>query len=591
MTTGAAIQVQSDVPARMRDGVVLRADLYRPAETGAYPVLLTRTPYGKTVNPLVVETAQTLAGRGFIVAVQDVRGRFASDGVHRVLHDDLRDGYGSVFWAAALPGSSGYVGMFGTSYPGYTQLWAAAQQPEPLRTIFPVMCGSSLYERWHDGGAFTLADTLIWQAGMAVEAAARLQIDVPELRRYGELSQERLAAFVAGDEEGVARSRDAVWQLAESWLRHLPLSTLPVIEGLAPEYFEWLAHPTYDAYWHGLDVRPSFPRWDFPCFSVGSWYDIDLQRTLDTFIALQTHSRTPQSRRAQKLLIGPWTHGQFVSQVGALDFGPEATIDLTSLQARWFGYWLQGIDTGLLDEPPVHLFVMGTNRWRAEADWPLVRTEYVPYYFRSGGNANTWHGDGELSPVPPSDESPDAFVYDPNEPVPTLGGKTLGSALPPGPFDQREVEERRDVLCYTTPPLERDLEVTGPLSVTLFAASSAPDTDWTAKLVDVHPDGAAYNLQEGIIRASHRVPGAAPSPIRPGEVYEYVIDLWATSNVFLAGHRIRVEISSSNFPHWDRNTNTGLPRATADRVVAAQQRNLHDAARPSHILLPIIPGD
>jgi len=255
---------------------------------------------------------------------------------------------------------------------------------------------------------------------------------------------------------------------------------------------------------------------------------------------------------------------------------------------RWFDHWLKGIDTGLLDEPPVRIFVMGANTWRNEWEWPLARTRYVPYYFHSGGRANSLEGDGGLSPEPPVEEPPDTFAYDPSDPVPTLGGRVLAGVTRPGAFDQRSVEARPDVLCYTTPPLARDLEVSGPLVVALYAASSAANTDWTAKLVDVRPDGYAQNVQEGIQRATHRIPGAPPSPIRPGEVYEYAIDCWATSNLFRAGHRIRVEISSSSFPHWDRNPNTGAPFGTDDRLAVAQQTVFHDAARPSHILLPVI---
>jgi putative CocE/NonD family hydrolase len=589
MVTAAEITIQTDVPARMRDGTILGADVYRPAGTGTYPVLLTRTPYGKAAMPMMVDSNRALAARGYIVVAQDVRGRFASEGQYRVNQDDIADGYDSVTWAAALEGSTGAVGMFGVSYMGITQLLAAAQQPPALKAIFPIQARASQYPRAYYGGAFHLGDRLGWFLMQAIDLADKQGLDAPEIRGFRALTLEQMTALMTGKHETANRLRAEMLARLQPWLRHLPLAELPVLQGVAPGYFEQLAHPTYDEFWHAMEVARRFSEMDLPCFSVGSWYDLMLQGNLDIFSGLHSHSRTPESRRAQKLLIGPWTHGQFISQAGELDFGPQATIDLLAVQTRWFDHWLKGIDGGLLDEPPVRLFVMGTNRWRDEQEWPLTRTRYLLYYFHSGGSANTLHGDGTLSPERPGAEPVDSYRYDPDDPTPSVGGKTLGLGSLPGPFDQRGVEARPDVLCYTTPPLQADLEVTGPISVTLHAASSATDTDWTAKLVDVHPNGYAQNLQEGILRASHRVPGAGPSPIRPGEVYEYVIDLWATSSVFLAGHRIRVEISSSNFPHWDRNTNTGQPAATADRVEVAQQTVFHDAARPSHILLPVIP--
>jgi putative CocE/NonD family hydrolase len=590
MVTASEVLVQTDVPARMRDGVILRADVYRPAGAGPYPVLLTRTPYGKAALPMTVETNRALAAQGSIVVAQDVRGRFASEGEFRVNRDDILDGHNTVVWAAGLEGSTGSVGMFGVSSMGITQLLAAARRPPPLKAIFPVQCRASQYPRPYYGGAFHLGDRLGWSLMQAVDTADKLGLDASEIRRFGALVRERMAALLAGDQEAADRLRAAMVAMLDPWLRHLPLAGLPVLQGVAPHSFEQLAHPTYDEFWHDLEVTRWFPQMDLPCFTVGGWYDLMLQGNLDIFTGLRARARTPESRRAQKLLVGPWTHGQFVAQAGELNFGPAAGIDLLTLQRRWFDHWLKGIDTGLLDEPPVRLFVMGANRWRDEQEWPPARTRYVPYDLHSGGRANTRNGDGTLSVEQPGAEPPDTYVYDPDDPVPSVGGKTLGLGSLPGPFDQRAAQARPDVLCYTTPPLPSDLEVTGPLVVTLSAASSAPDTDWTAKLVDVHPNGYAQNLQEGILRASHRIPGANPSPIRPGEVYEYTIDLWATSAVFLAGHRIRVEISSSNFPHWDRNTNTGLPAATADRTVIAHQTVFHDADRPSHILLPIIPG-
>jgi len=302
---------------------------------------------------------------------------------------------------------------------------------------------------------------------------------------------------------------------------------------------------------------------------------------------------TPETRSSQKLLMGPWAHLLPYSVpttrgTGDIDFGPESRIELHEIQVRWFDYWLKGIKNGIMEEPPIRIFVMGNNVWRDEYEWPLARTQYTPYYFRSKGKANSDKGDGILSPEPPADEPADHYIYDPYQPVPTLGGNTLGIAM--GVFDQRPVESMPNVLVYTSPPLEKDLEVTGPIRVELFASSSAPDTDFTAKLVDVRPDGYGQNIADGIIRARYRNSLTYPSLLRPGEIYEFTIDLWATSHVFKTGHRIRVDISSSNFPRFDRNPNTGNRINTDRELRSAEQRIFHDSKYPSHILLPVIPG-
>ena len=374
MVTDTQVKIQSDVPARMRDGVILRADIYRPAGAGPYPVLLTRTPYGKAALPMTVDSNRALAAQGYIVVAQDVRGRFASEGEFRVNRDDIVDGYDSVVWAAGLEGSTGAVGMFGVPYMGITQLLATAHQPPPLKAIFPIQCRASQYPRPYYGGAFHLVDRLGWSLMQAVDAADKLGLDAPEIRRFGALVRERMAAMTAGGQETAARVRTEMLAMLEPWLRHLPLAGLPVLQGIAPHYFEQLAHPTYDEFWHAMEVTRWFSQLDLPCFSMGSWYDIVLQGNLDIFTGLRARSRTPEGRGAQRLLVGPWTHGQFVSQAGELDFGPQAGIDLLALQTRWFDHWLKGIDRGLLDDPPVRLFVMGANRWRDEQEWPLART-------------------------------------------------------------------------------------------------------------------------------------------------------------------------------------------------------------------------
>ncbi len=320
-----------------------------------------------------------------------------------------------------------------------------------------------------------------------------------------------------------------------------------------------------------------------PTFNVGGWYDIFLGDTLSNFTAMR------QLGRPTKLLIGPWTHTGSSGPVGELNFGFGSQMGLINLQApfaglqlRWFDHWLKGTDTGMLAEPPVQLFVMGANVWRFEKEWPLARAVETPFYL---------HGGGGLSPVVPEAEDADRYTYDPADPVPTHGGALLLSPeFLPGPRDQRRVEVRPDVLTYTSAPLERDLEVTGPVRVELWACSSCPDTDFVARLVDVYPDGRAYNLTDGIVRARYRS-GLTASLLEPGKPYQFSLDLWATSNVFKAGHAIRLQITSSNFPRWDRNTNTGHPLGedSPEDIRKAEQSILHDREHPSHVILPIIP--
>jgi uncharacterized protein len=310
------------------------------------------------------------------------------------------------------------------------------------------------------------------------------------------------------------------------------------------------------------------------------------------FDQMRRDARSEKARRGQRLIMGPWAHLLPYSVptsrgTGDIDFGPEAKVELLAEQERFLSHWLGGTENEILDEPPVRIFVMGENRWRDEREWPLARTKYTKVYLHSRGHANSVRGDGTLSLRGPGDESADEYVYDPNDPVPTRGGTTLG--LAPGVYDQRKIEERQDVLVYTGEPLTEDLEVTGPISMRLHAASSAPDTDFVAKLVDVRPDGYAQNVAEGVVRARFRESLSAPTTITPGRVHEYAVDLWSTSHVFKAGHRLRLEVTSSNFPRWDRNANTGNDLFTDRELKTARQSVFHSERYPSHVVLPVIP--
>jgi putative CocE/NonD family hydrolase len=575
------VVVEKDVPMATRDGVTLRADVYRPDAPGHFPVLLSRLPYDKNLRrrPGDIDPFVT---RGYVVIMQDTRGRFASDGdEYYPLIWEGQDGYDAVEWAAQLPYADGQVGTMGQSYLGATQYLLAPTRPPHLKACFPASAPADFHQCWvyHSGGAFELGWQIPYAILMARDTIARRGLTKSLLPR---LERELAAA-------------PTPWAppLSPDAYRRLPLMAwADLLRPVAGYVADYLQNPGGGPFWEQISVERQHAQVAVPMYHVTSWYDIFLRGGIANFTGLRRGAMTEAARAAQKLLIGPWAHlfpytSPTSTGTGDIDFGPAALVDLHEIQLRWFDHWLKGQNTGMLDEPPIRIFVMGENRWRDEREWPLARTRYTPYYLHSGGRANALGGDGALRPEAPGDEPPDAFAYDPADPVPTRGGNTL--ILPMGVQDQRPVESRQDVLVYTGETLAEPLEVTGPLSVALFAASSAPDTDFTAKLVDVRPDGYAQNIADGIARARYRNSREAPAPLVAGEVTRFTIDLWATSHVFLPGHRLRVEISSSNFPRFDRNLNTGGDPATTTRGQTAQQTVFHDSRYPSHILLPVIP--
>jgi uncharacterized protein len=338
-------------------------------------------------------------------------------------------------------------------------------------------------------------------------------------------------------------------------------------------------------------VEEMFAKIAVPVHTFGGWFDIFSQGTLRGYVGMSQKGPTERIRRGSNLVIGAWGHGSS-QKTGDIDFGAAAHVNEQALQLRWYDYWLKGIDNGLAAEPPVKLFLMGRNKWVFENEYPLVRTDYRPLYFASSGNANTDRGDGRLTWQKPSGSSPvDRFRYDPNDPVPSVGGNNCcGTPTLAGPRDQRTIERRPDVLIYTSDPLQQEIEVTGPVKVVLHASSDAPDTDFVAKLVDVYPDGTSYNMAEGIVRARYRDSVAAPTPLTAGTIYRFDIDMVGTSVAFLKGHRIRVHVTSSHFPQFDRNPNTGATFGATKEVRAAEQTVFHDAEHPSHIVLPVIPA-
>jgi len=542
--------VERDVLIPMRDGTKLAANVFRPRSVTRHPVILMRTPYGKPDEKW--GDAKRYTAAGYTMVVQDCRGRGKSEGAWDPFRYDVEDGFDTQEWLGKQPWCNGDIGTSGGSYVGWTQWATAANASRHLKCMVPVVPFADVFEDIaYSGGAFQLALLMGWGTSVG---------GVP-------LAPDKLQAAY----------------------RHLPLRTFAdQFEKKIPYLNEWVAHNTYDDFWKKRGIDHRYRDVTVPALNIGGWYDIFSKTTIDLVDRVRDQSRDRQARRNQFVVMGPWAHGVGVQKVGELDFGTDTKLNIGDLQFQWFEYWLKGRETGVQDWPALYLFVMGENRWRAEHEWPLKRTRFTPAYLHSGGKANSVHGNGQLAMEKPGEEPSDAFTYDPNNPVPSHGGNNLVGATS-GPYDQSKIEEREDVLVYTSAPLDQPLEVTGPVRMILHAASSARDTDFTAKLVDVHPEGKAYNLCDGIIRARYRKGMAKPELLEPGKIERCEIDLWVTSNLFKPGHRIRVEISSSNFPRFDRNPNSGLPFGTDTELKTATQTIYHDADHPSHILLPVIP--
>jgi uncharacterized protein len=559
-----SVTVEHNATATMRDGTKLRADIYRPKAEGKFPVLLVRTPYDKTQE---MEFGVRAAARGYVVVAQDVRGRFQSEGDWYPFKYESQDGYDTVEWAAALPYANGKVGMFGGSYVGATQYLAAIAKPPHLAGICPNVTASNYHDGWtYQGGAFEEWFNESWSTGLAMNTMQR---------------------------------RVQSGQKAVAWTQKLPLTTYPVLEapsaeGLAPYFADWLAHPNYDEYWKQWSIEDHYAQIQVPVFSLGAWYDIFLGGTLRNYARLKKEAGTEEARRGQKLMVfvGGHAGGSDDRKVGAVDFGEKLPFDLNEVMLSWYDALLKGGTGAASAEKPVRIFVMGKNEWREEDDWPLARAKNTRYYLHSGGAASSASGDGTLSTTTPEAEKADQFTYDPNDAVPTLGGPLCCGPFPPaglGPQDQSKAEARHDVLVFTTPALASDLEVTGPVSLDLYVSSSAVDTDFTGKLVDVWPNGFAQNLTEGILRLRYRDSQEKPELAKAGETYHVTVNLWATSNVFLAGHKLRLEVSSSNFPRFDRNLNTGEEQAGATRMSKATNVIYHDKGHPSALVLPLVP--
>jgi putative CocE/NonD family hydrolase len=549
------VKVEFDRRIPMRDGVTLSADVYRPSTSGRFPVILTRTPYLKAPRDKEgLERIRYFATRGYAVVAADIRGRGDSGGTFVPYRDEGRDGYDTIEWCSMQPWSTGKVGTTGASYTGKNQWLAALEQPPHLAAMVAMVCPSDPFVEWPTG--IPIPMDISWHH------------------------------FTSGH---MLQSLDAVtWDKIH---RHLPLLTMDDALGRPLPYWrEMFEHAQLDDWWEPQRYQHKFDRIRVPALHVSGWYDDEQVGTPLNYAGMVAHGPTAEVRRSQKLLMGPWPHNVVAqpTKLGEVDFGPEAKIDLQATILRWFDHWLKGIDTGFMSEPPVRIFVMGANRWRDEHEWPPARAQAVKYFLHSRGRANSLFGDGTLSTAEPGAEPPDRYSHDPDRPVPFITEPTFAQIG--GPDDFRPVERRDDVLVYTTEPLAEDTEVTGPVRVHLHAGSSATDTDFMAKLIDVWPDGYAQRLCDGMVRARFRSGMERPSPIEPGRVYGYDIDCWNTSQMFKKGHRIRLEVASSAFPKYDRNLNTGAPLGKSAEMKTADQTVYHDRNQPSHIVLPVVPA-
>lgn len=595
-----------DVMISMRDGVRLAADIYYPGEAGQradgrFPVLLERTPYDKR-RPFLVQTAKYFARRGYVTVMQDVRGRFASEGEWYFLAAvEAPDGYDTIAWLVDRDWSDGQVGTMGLSYTTANQQALAVLKPPGLKTQFLLDGGYNYFHRTlrHSG-------------------ACELGVLLPYVFRMARHGGKELA------KDPVARQAfEDAWHDMQSWLHKLPLRPEHSPLRFAPSYESWfiemLTTSDYTEFWKhpGCNLQEHIDDYpDLPIFLQTSWYGHHIWATTSKYTEFVKRNTNPT-----KLLIGHWTHGYddySRTWCGEVDFGLEAMLDsLNDLRLEWFDHWLKGLPTRLMDQPPINLFVMGGGSgrknlegrlehggaWRHEHEWPLARTRWTPYYLHPDGGLRT-----ELAA---SDAPSSSYTYNPADPVPTIGGNTQNPLLPQliqgGGFDQRgradlwvckdtlPLASRHDILVFQTEPLADDVEVTGPITVKLWASSSAVDTDFTAKLIDVYPpnedypDGFALNLADSIIRARYRNTWEEAELLQPGEIYEFTIEPQATSNLFKVGHRIRLDISSSNFPHFDVNPNTGEPLGRSRCLVVAHNTIYHDATHPSHVVLPVIP--
>lgn len=562
------VRLERDVEATMRDGTVLRADVYTPDTPGDHPVLLLRIPYDKSVaQSIVYHHPSWYARHGYLVVVQDTRGRHASDGDFAPLRHEAEDGYDSVQWAARLPNSNGRVGTYGFSYAGATQLLAATQRPPALVCCAPGFTSSDYYADWtYEGGALNLAFIVSWTAQL---------LAIPDALRRGRPDVAAAIARRLGDVPALYRER--------------PLEEFSLLAGteVAQFFFDWLEHDRRDDYWTEISLEHRYDDITVPCLHFGGWYDVFSPGTVKNYAELSRRAGAGTDRH--RLVMGPWVHQPWAPIVGGRDFGAEAINSINELQLQWFDHWLK--DRPIELGSPVRLFVMGADTWLDTDAWPPPQTTVQEWFLRSDGRANSLSGTGELTQSPPADEPCDVYVYDPGNPVASAGGRSCcdASVTPMGPACQHAVEIRNDVLVYSTSPLEQPVRVIGNVRLTLHAATSAVDTDWVVRLVDVGEDGSTVNVSQGILRARYREGLDTANLVEPGVSYEYDISMGPACWEFAAGHRLRVQITSSDFPAHDINPNTGQRVGEVGQLdgVVATQVVYHDEQRPTRLFLPV----
>jgi len=555
--------VQKDVPVKMRDGVILRADVLLPQSEGKFPVLVYRTPYGKDNAPKSWTTFPKAVARGYAVVIQDVRGRYASDGEFDAYKNEGRDGYDTIEWAAAQPWSNGNVGTFGLSYPGAVQWLAAIENPPHLKAMVPAMTFSTPRNFFYSGGVFDGSwIDWIW-FNIAPDVRKRKHLDGP--KTYKEASE--------------------TWKMGHERLQNfLPLRELPDFKQAAPFYYEWLAHPPADSWWDWAELRGKYDRVHCAVLNISGWYDEaygpdGATTNFNGLLAARKGEKDPRTRT----IIGPWTHGELErTKAGDLDFGPDAKVNYDEIILRWMDHYVKGVDNGVEREKPVRIFVMGDNKWRDEDSWPPRRSEAKDYVLNAGSKKG---GGTLLEYLSHFSSSYSELLPDPAHPV-TDPYEAFGAR------DYKSLEGRDDVLVFDSFPFERDMEVTGPIQATIYASADVPDFDLWVRILDVWPDGHAFNLMSpglDVLRASYRNGSLKPELLEPGNIYELKLDRMLTSNVFKAGHKIRMQISGAFFPHFSRNLQTGESEVTSSKTRVGHIRIYHWNDTLSSVTLSVTP--
>lgn len=586
------VKVEKNLMVRMRDGVHLSVDLYLPVtQVGRLPTLLVRTPYDKSERGENFEQRMALVGKGYALALVSMRGRYESEGRFKPGVGDRSDATDIVEWIVAQPWSDGKIATMGCSYLGDTQLTlAATRNPHHLAAI--PMASTTGYlspgRPWeaYDGGVFELAETAGWLAEYGSEVVYGPPSWIDRQSWFNSPAAQRFRQTAQFDPAGYFPH---LWDL--------PIADVLKNAGTPPsDYADFVTRNPDAPYFYTLDWVKNSDRFDTPMLFMDSWYDYGPAEALAMWKLAQRNAVSQEARDNQFIIIAPTTHCVYETArgdehwvAGERDLG-KAGLDFVDIQARWYDHWLKGADNGVTAMPKIQYFLMGKNEWRHADDWPLPNTTYRKFYLHSAGHANSRYGDGILSDRLPRGETADSFTDDPATPVPSLGGQACCTGLTTGAggFDQSMTEMRHDVLVYSSDPLAQGLEVTGPLEVVLYVASSAKDTDFIAKLVDVYPDGHAFNVQEGALRMRYRNGFSAPVWMQTGAVYEVHLNLHVTANYFGPGHRVRLEVASTSFPRFDRNLNTGGNNYDETHWLVAQNTVYHSSRYPSYLRLPVI---